>query len=737
MARGTAQPWLALLVLGLLVLTAGPALAQSGAGANVLQDIQVQSAGGERVELRLVTSGPAAQPLAFTIDNPARIALDLPATSVGLKSRRQDVRLGALDSVLAAESGGRTRVVLNLSRMVPYETRLDGNAVVVSLGASTAGTPAVTFPAATAPSGNAAATPGRRSIQNIDFRRGENGAGRVIVTLSDPGTAVDVRKESGQVVLVFGGTELPEALRKRLDVTDFATPVSTIESSGAANGARIAINARPPYDEFAYQSENVFTVEVAPVTQKAADAPKPTLFDAKRDYAGERLTLSFQDIETRAVLQLLADVSGRNIVVSDTVEGNVTLRLQNVPWDQALDIVLATKGLDMRENGNVIIVGPAAEIAAREKADLESRQEIVELEPLQSEFIRVNYAKAIDLAQLIRGRQRGLTSGGGGGGGAGGGGRNALLSPRGSVGIDERTNTLLIQDVPERISAIRRLVTQLDIPVRQVLIESRIVVVRDNFSRSLGIRWGATAVAENGDDGLIAVTGNGNGANGIVNSAIGNINNNGSPFPVTLPALGDRYNVNLPVANPAGQFALAILDDDYLVDLELSALQAEGRGEVISSPRVITANQKEASIRQGVEIPYQEAASSGATTTQFKEAVLSLTVTPQVTPDDRVILDLRVTKDSVGQTITNERGGQVPSIDTRAVETQVLVNNGQTVVLGGIYETEQAETQRKVPLLGDLPGLGVLFRTTTTTSNKTELLIFVTPKILREGANVY
>jgi type IV pilus assembly protein PilQ len=406
-----------------------------------------------------------------------------------------------------------------------------------------------------------------------------------------------------------------------------------------------------------------------------------------------------------------------------------------VPWDQALDIVLATKGLDMRENGNVIIVGPAAEIAAREKADLESRQEIVELEPLQSEFIRVNYAKALDLAQLIRGRQRGLTGGGGGGGA--GGGRNALLSPRGSVGIDERTNTLLIQDVPERISAIRRLVTQLDIPVRQVLIESRIVVVRDNFSRSLGIRWGATAVAENGDDGLIAVTGNGNGTNGIVNSAIGNINNNGSPFPVTLPALADRYNVNLPVANPAGQFALAILDDDYLVDLELSALQAEGRGEVISSPRVITANQKEASIRQGVEIPYQEAASSGATTTQFKEAVLSLTVTPQVTPDDRVILDLRVTKDSVGQTITNERGGQVPSIDTRAVETQVLVNNGQTVVLGGIYETEQAETQRKVPWLGDLPGLGALFRTTTTTSNKTELLIFVTPKILREGTNIY
>jgi type IV pilus assembly protein PilQ len=732
-----AQPlaaWLAGLALCALALALPAARAQAPAG-NVLTDIQVQPAGGDRVDLRLVTSGPAAAPLAFTIENPARIALDLQGTTVGLDSRRKDVKIGAVDSVLTAESGGRTRVVLNLARMVPYETRVDGNAVIVSVGTA-APADAVTFPAAT----TAAAAPaarGARRIENIDFRRGEQGSGRIIVTLSDPGTPVDVRKESGQLILAFGGAELPDALRKRLDVTDFATPVNSIESSRTGGGARIAINARLPYEELAYQSDGVFTVEVSPVAQAAAaEAPKPTLFDAKRDYGGERLTLSFQDIETRAVLQLLADVSGRNIVVSDTVEGNVTLRLQNVPWDQALDIVLATKGLDMRENGNVIIVAPAAEIAAREKADLEARQEIVKLEPLISEFVQVNYAKAVDLAQLIRGNQQGLTGGAGGGGG-GGGNRNSLLSQRGSVGIDERTNTLLVQDVPERIAAIRRLVAKLDIPVRQVLIESRIVVVNDDFSRSLGVRWGATAVRENGDDGLIAVTGNGNGTNGIVNSGIGNINNSGSPFPVTLPALGDRYNVNLPVANPAGQFALAILDDDYLVDLELSALQAEGRGEVISSPRVITANQKEASIRQGVEIPFQQAASSGATTTQFKEAVLSLTVTPQVTPDDRIILDLRVTKDSVGEVITNERGGQVPSIDTRAVETQVLVDNGQTVVLGGIYETEQFENVRKVPFLGDIPGLGALFRTTTRESNKSELLIFVTPKILKEGSNIY
>ncbi len=443
------------------------------------------------------------------------------------------------------------------------------------------------------------------------------------------------------------------------------------------------------------------------------------MFSPDKEYSGERLTLNFQDIETRAVLQLLADVSGRNIVVSDSVQGNVTLRLQSVPWDQALDIVLATKGLDKRQNGNVLIVAPSEEIAAREKSDLEARKEIKELEPMTSEFLQVNYAKASDLAELIKGK-----------------GQNKLLSDRGSVGLDERTNTLLVQDTSERLADIRRLVTALDIPVRQVLIESRIVVVRDDFSRDLGVRWGVTAVDDR-NNGLISVTGSAAGNDTIVNSAIGNINTSGTPFPVTVPKLDDRFNVNLPVANPAGKLAVALLDDNFMVDLELSALQAEGRGEVISSPRVITANQKEAFIKQGVEIPYQEASSSGATTTQFKEAVLSLTVTPQITPDDRIIMDLKVTKDSVGEVITNERGGQVPSIDTRSVETQVLVNNGQTVVLGGIYETENNEDYRKVPFLGDIPIVGYLFRSTTRVSNKSELLIFVTPKILKEGSSIY
>ena len=711
--------WIGALAIALTGVSV--ALAQAAPAANQLKDIEVQSLSGNRLELRLLTSGAASEPLAFTIDNPARISLDLQNTTLGLDKRRKDVNIGPLSTILAAEAGGKTRVVLNLDKMVPYQTRVDGNAIVVTLGAPEAAAAGTSFPEAGAAPATVVAVPkAGRSVSGVDFRRGDNGAGRVVITLSDPSTPVDVRKEGDRVVLSFNGATLPANLQKRLDVTDFATPVNSIESAGTSTGTRISIAAKLPFQELAYQSDSVFTVEIAPVVA-AEKSTKPTLFSPDREYTGERLTLSFQDIETRAVLQLLADVSGRNIIVSDSVAGNVTLRLQNVPWDQALDIVLATKGLDMRENGGVIIVAPADEIASREKADLEARKDIRELEPLLSEFLQVNYAKAADLAELMKGK---------------GGKGNALLSARGSVAIDERTNTLLVQDVSENIREIRRLVSTLDIPVRQVLIESRIVIVNDDFSRDLGMRWGVTGVHDT-SDGLVAVSGSAAGTSTIVNSALTNQQSTGSKYPVQLPALADRYNVNLPVANPAGRLGLALLGEDYLVDLELSALQAEGRGEVISSPRVITANQKEASIRQGVEIPYQESSSSGATTTQFKEAVLSLTVTPQITPDDRIILDLKVTKDSVGAVISNERGGSVPSIDTRAVDTQVLVNSGQTVVLGGVYETEEGEQVSKVPFLGDIPGVGVLFRSTRKVSNKSELLIFVTPKILKEGSNIY
>jgi type IV pilus assembly protein PilQ len=700
-------------VLGFLISVS----ANAQEAGNKLQDIQVQNLPGDKVELQLHLSGPAPEPLAFTIDQPARIALDLPDTSLGLDSRRTDVGIGALDTILAAEANGRTRVVLNLDDLVGYETRVAGNIIYVTLDSVSSGQPAVTEFAAAETTDSPAAT--ERGIESIDFRRTEAGGGRIIVVMSDASTPVDVSQEAGRVVVNFSDTEVADELLKRLDVLDFATPVSTIDVLKVNDDARLVISAQGEFEELAYQSDRTFTVEIQPVARQAEKAIVATLFSGNKEYTGERLTLNFQDIDARAVLQLLADISGRNIVVSDTVSGNVTLRLQNVPWDQAMDIVLATKGLDMRENGNVIIVAPAAEIAAREKADLEARKEIEQLEPLYSEFLQVNYAKASDIASLI-----------------GKGGDNSLLSTRGTVAIDDRTNTLLLKDTADHIADIRRLVAKLDIPVRQVLIESRIVVVNDDFSRDLGIRWGFTGITDR-SDGLVAVSGNASGTDTIVQSGIDNINNGDPLFPVALPSLADRLNVNMPVANPAGSFALAILDDDYLVDLELSAAQAEGNGEVISSPRVITANQKEAKIQQGVEIPYREASSSGATTTQFKDAVLSLTVTPQITPDDRIIMDLYVTKDSVGEQVSDGFGGSVPSIDTRSVQTQVLVDNGQTVVLGGIYETEKGEQVTKVPFLGDIPFLGALFRSTRAVSNKSELLIFVTPKILNEGSAIY
>jgi type IV pilus assembly protein PilQ len=719
---GTYRRWVMQMAVAMLSICAFSVSAQEG---NRLQDIQVQSLPGQRVELKLIMSGTAPDPLAFTIEDPARIALDLPETTLGLSSRRRDVNLGPLDTVLTAEANGRTRVVLNLDSMVAYETRKSGNTIFVTLGGDGSNTGVTQFAGSAGgqTSSPSFASSGARQINSVDFRRTRDGGGRVLVNLSDPGTPVDIRQEGGRVVAVFKDTALPAELMRRLDVMDFATPVTTVDTLRTNLDTRIVISAEGNYEQLAYQSDNEFTIEINPRVEE--DEEGSSLFSESKEYEGQRLTLNFQDIETRAVLQLLAETSGRNIVVSDTVQGNVTLRLRNVPWDQALDIVMTTKGLDMRENGNVIIVAPAEEIAARETADLEARQAITELEPLYSEFLQVNYAKAGDLAALIGGES------------GAGGGSNSMLSDRGSVGIDDRTNTLLVQDTADRLQDIRRLVRTLDIPIRQVLIESRIVVVNDDFSRDLGVRFGVTGIKENSSDGLISVTGSGEGSDIIVGSALDNLSSTGTPFPVTAPGIADRYNINVPIENPAGRLALAVLDSDYIVDLELTALQAEGRGEIVSTPRLITANQKEARIEQGVEIPYQESASSGATTTQFKEAVLSLTVTPQITPDNNIIMDLLVQKDNVGELTPSATGGLVPSIDTRSVETQVLVRDGQTVVLGGIYETERRETVNKVPFLGDIPGVGHLFKSTSNVSNKAELLIFVTPRILNEGASIY
>jgi len=703
--RGTAL-WLVL--AGVLAMVGG-GLAQAADGP-ALQAIDVQPLSGQQLRLIMRLSGPAPQPLSFTIDNPARISFDLPNTSLALPTRRIDVHSSGLDTILAAETKDRTRLVLNMDKLVPYDTHVEGNTVIVTLGAAS-GVAVAENAAAPAPAAAASAAAGSRELRSIDFRRSADGAGRVVVKLSDPHTRINLHQVGSQIVVDFSDAAVPANLLRRYDATDFGTPVTGFDVTRAGNGSRISINATGDFDQLAYQSDDQYVVEVSPKRRTANAA------EDKPVYTGERLTLNFQDIETRAVLQLLADASGQNIVVSDSVSGNVTLRLQNVPWDQALDIVLRTKGLDKRRQDNVIIVAPQAELAAREKAELAARKDVNELSPLRSEYLQVNYAKAADMAALIKGQG------------------NSLLSARGNVAVDERTNTLLLQDIPDRLADVRRLVATLDIPVRQVLIEARIVIVNNDFERQIGAVFGWTNVQKNGSSGLVTTTGTAAGTDGVITAGQGSpLNGNAN---ITGTNATNRYNVNLPVSSPAGSFALGILGNNFIVDLELDAAQSETQADIISSPRVITANQKKATIEQGVEIPYQQSASSGATTIQFKKAVLSLDVTPQITPDNRIILDLDIRDDAVGTIVVASGGVNVPSITTREIATQVLVNDGQTVVLGGILSTTNREDDTKVPYLGDIPILGHLFKTTDHTDDKDELMIFITPKIVREGVNVY
>jgi type IV pilus assembly protein PilQ len=663
---------------------------------NALEDISYAGLPGNKVQVTFRLSQPAESPASFTIDNPARIAFDLPATKSALAQRSQPIGIGPAKSVTAVEVKGRTRVVLNLFEMVPYETRTQGNEVVVVLGS---GADEAMMPQSTMATG---ATPeptsGQPAITDVDFRRGDQGEGRVVVTLSDPTIPVDMHQEAGKVVVQFAGADLPEVLQRRLDVTDFATPVKLIDTESARDGVRMEITAKGEYEHLAYQSDNQFTVEIRETTKEEQEARKKQEFG----YTGERLSLNFQDIEVRSVLQLLADFTGTNIVVSDTVTGNLTLRMQNVPWDQALDIVLKTKGLAKRESGNVMLIAPSEEIAAREKLELESQKQIEELSPLYSDFIQVNYAKASDLASLVQS------------------GDSSLLSERGKVTVDDRTNTLLIQDTAEKLEQIRRMVARLDIPVRQVLIESRIVLANNDFARDLGVRFGFSHNSQSNAADFVL----GGKRPGDVNYA-----DTITAYEVPAGSGNEGLLVDLPASNPSGALGIALGKlGSNLLALELSAMQLEDRGEVISSPRVITSNQQEASIQQGVEIPYQEASSSGATSVSFKEAVLELKVTPQITPDDRIIMDLNVSKDSVGQIFAG-----VPSIDTRNVATRVLVDNGETLVLGGIYEQERGKEVERVPFFGDLPGLGWLFKTERHTNDKSEMLIFVTPKIIKQS----
>jgi type IV pilus assembly protein PilQ len=671
--------------------------------AATLDAISHSALPGDRVQLKLQFSEPLAEePVNFTIDNPARIAVDLPGVGLNLAEKSQTIGVGVAHSVAAVEAAGRTRVVVNLARVVSYEMEMDGNALIITLGGSAAAAPApVVAGAASAASGA-----GGASVQGIDFRRGDDGEGRIIVTLSNPSVGVNMSQEGGQIVIDFLSAGLPSDLDRKLDVVDFATPVKEIDTKPFAGGTRMLVSTTTDqYDHLAYQTENLFTVEVRPLSQEEQEELKREKFG----YTGERLSLNFQNIEVRAVLQLIADFTGLNLVASDSVRGNVTLRLKNVPWDQALDIILKARGLGMRQAGNVMMVAPQEEIAAREKLELESQQQVRDLAPLRTEYVQINYAKASDLAGLIQTEQ------------------NNLLSDRGNVSIDERTNTLIIQDVSSSLESIRSMIAKLDIPVRQVLIESRIVNADESFTRDLGVQFGFSKRTGDGVDdadtpNTAAVVG-GTLPGGFETSSVTGIDVGGA----------DGLMVNLPVAGATSTLGLAVGKiGTYLLQLELSALLAEGRGEEIASPRVITANQSEAVIESGVDIPYQQATSSGATSVSFKKAVLKLQVTPQITPDDRVLLDLQVNQDTRGA--PDVLG--VPPINTRSVSTQVLVDDGETVVLGGIYNQTDRKSSDRVPFFGDLPYLGWLFKKERIEKSRTELLIFVTPKILREDTSV-
>ncbi|MCG8324185.1 MAG: type IV pilus secretin PilQ [Thiotrichales bacterium] len=672
---------------------------------SALEGISFSALPGDRVQIKLDLDTPqTAEPLNFTIDNPARIALDFPNTILNTSNRNISVGVGVAHSVSAVEAAGRTRVVLNLVESVPYDIKTEGNSVMVTLGAKVV---------AAASSGSFAAGPryhSSSSVDNIDFRRGDQGEGRILVTLSDPSIGVDIGQEGGKIVIDFLDTNLPDQLDRKLDVIDFATPVKEIDTAPYGNGARMLISTiNDEYDHLVYQSDNLLTIDIKPLTK----AEQEQLKKEKFGYTGERLSLNFQNIQVRAVLQLIADFTGFNMVASDSVSGNVTLRLKNVPWDQALDIILKARGLGMRKTGNVVMVAPQEELAAREKLELEAEKQLEELAPLRTEFMQINYAKATDLATLISTEE------------------NDLLSDRGNVSIDERTNTLIVQDVAPSLESIRGLIARLDIPVKQVLIESRIVNASESFSRDLGVRFGYSKdTSQNNDrnggqnqgtDSFAAIGGGLAGTTDVGGQTFLTQNDN------------ENLLVDLPVAGATGSVGLLVGKvGTWLLQLELNAAEAEGRTENIANPKVITANQREAVIESGVEIPFQQATSSGATSVSFKKAVLSLRVTPQITPDDRILLDLSVNQDARGS--PDVLG--VPPIDTRNVSTQVLVDNGETVVLGGVYTQEDTNNIDRVPFFGDLPYVGFLFKRTAIDKTKNELLIFVTPKILKDNFQI-
>ncbi len=686
---------------GMLALVLAAASAAVHAQANAIESINVSPAAGGKVVVKVtLKQAPASAPAGFTINNPPRIAFDFPNTASALGRTTQEVGEGELRSINVVQAGDRTRLVLNLSRASGYDTQIDGRALLITLqGAAAAASPA----GATTHFAEARAGDSRHALRDVDFRRGGAGEGRVVVDLSDNTVGIDLKVQGKTIIIDFINTSLPKNLQRRLDVTDFGTAVQTIDTFAQGDNSRIVIEPRGAWEHTAYQSDNRFIVEIK---QQSADTDR---IARGSGYTGERLSLNFQNVEVRAVLQVIADFTGLNIITSDTVGGNLTLRLKDVPWDQALDIILQAKGLDLRKTGNVVWIAPRDELATREKLALEAQAQISDLEPTRTESFQLNYQKAADVQKLLSDPAQ------------------RVLSKRGSAVVDTRTNTLFVQDTPSRLEEVRRVLRKVDVAVRQVMIESRIVEATDTFSRNIGARLGYREDA------------NGHKTLGQPNPrfTVGGTAATLAPIagtPGTPGFSADNLNVNLPVpglggANP-GVFSMILFNQNRtrFLDMELTALQADGRGKIISSPRVITGDQVEATIEQGTEIPYQAATSSGATSVQFKKATLSLKVKPQVTPDDNVIMNLNIHKDSVG---SNTLAG--PSIDTKQIVTEVLVENGGTVVIGGIYTQQESSSTNKIPVLGDLPYVGFLFKQNLKADNRNELLIFITPKIIKDG----
>lgn len=664
-------------------------------GQNSITALSV-SAGNGMTVIKVELEQPLANlPAGFTINTPPRIAFDFPNTTNGMGKSTQDFSEGDLRSANIVQAGSRTRLVVNLNQMLTYDSKIDGKYLMITLH----GKP-TEMAAATTTSRFAEAKQGteKHELRDIDFRRGKNGEGRIQVDLSDPGVGIDIRQQGTTLIVDFLKTNLPRNLQRKLDVADFATPVLDVDTYVQGDNVRMVIEPHGLWEHAAYQTDNKFIVEVKPVV----DDPNKLVKGGKLGYTGEKLTLNFQKIDVREALNVIADFIDTNMVISDTVKGELTLRLKDVPWDQAFDIILQSRGLDMRKNGNVIQVAPREEIAAKEKIDLTSRQEIAELEELRTESFLISYQKGDALAAILSSdKQR-------------------ILSKRGSAVVDARTNTLFVQDTPTHLEEARKLIKQIDVPVRQVMIEARVVEASDKFGKNLGVRLGYVS-----NDAFKF-----NGTN-----LYGNIGANtvtGGPLAgTTMPA--NTPNVNLPSAGTAGAFSMLLFNSSLskLLSVELTALETDSKGKVISSPRVVTSDQTEATIATGTEVPYQQASSSGATNVAFKAATLSLSVKPQITPDDHVIMDIKVNKDSVGTLYAG-----VPSIDTNKVTTQVLVENGGTVVIGGVYSQQSSDGVDKVPLLGDIPVLGYFFRSSSKIDNKSELLVFITPKIIKDAMSM-